>query len=158
MNAESQDIMIKSKEGIHVLARAIIVFEGKILVTTDTNRNISFLPGGHVHYSEKAKDALTRELREELGVSANVGDFLGVIEAGWEYKKQLYHEYNLIFKINQVDAQFKNKIKQMESNLALEWIAIDSIEGKNIYPVILKENITKWIQENTNNRYGSEWA
>lgn len=48
---------------------AIIVQNGKLLVTKDDSTEYYYLPGGRVTMREKAEDALTRELKEELGVT-----------------------------------------------------------------------------------------
>lgn len=48
---------------------AIIVQNGKLLVTKDDSTEHYYLPGGRVTMREKAEDALTRELKEELGVT-----------------------------------------------------------------------------------------
>lgn len=48
---------------------AIIVQNGKLLVTKDDSAEHYYLPGGRVTMREKAEDALTRELKEELGVT-----------------------------------------------------------------------------------------
>lgn len=149
---------MKNKEGIHVLARAIIVFQEKLLVTTDTIRNVSFLPGGHIHHGEKAKQALRRELHEELGVDVRIGKFLGMVEAGWDYKGELYHEYNLLFDIQEIAPSTISQIQQMESALKVEWVPITDIDRLNLFPVVLRENIAKWVQHDNASLFESEWT
>ena len=52
------------EKNIHVLARAVIIDDSKIMLckTTGLNNNFYFLPGGHIENNEKAEDALLREL------------------------------------------------------------------------------------------------
>lgn len=149
---------MKNEEGIHVLARAIMIYEEKLLVTTDIKRNVSFLPGGHIHHGEKAKDALKREISEELGIDVQVGKFLGMIEAGWDYKGELYHEYNLLFDIQGLNHNMVSKIQQMESDLNVDWVPIDEVNQLNIFPIVLRENIKGLVRDNSSNLFESEWT
>lgn len=59
----------------------VIIEKGKILLV---RRNIEpfkgywTLPGGHVEYGERVEDAITREMKEELGVSVKIKRLVGV--------------------------------------------------------------------------------
>lgn len=50
------------KDGIHVLARAVIIDQDNILLcqTLDLPVSFYFLPGGHVEHEESASSALIR--------------------------------------------------------------------------------------------------
>lgn len=52
--------------------------EGKILLIKQKKRNKDYwlLPGGGIEFGESAPAALIRELKEELNLDTNVGDFL----------------------------------------------------------------------------------
>jgi 8-oxo-dGTP pyrophosphatase MutT (NUDIX family) len=52
----------------------------EILVTTEAHLPFCYLPGGRVKLGEDAKTALTREIKEELGVRAEIGALLIVAE------------------------------------------------------------------------------
>ncbi|HET9407894.1 MAG TPA: (deoxy)nucleoside triphosphate pyrophosphohydrolase [Candidatus Sulfotelmatobacter sp.] len=57
---------------------ALIVNEGKLLVCQRTRHQTMPLkwefPGGKIEEGEQPRDALRRELEEELGIHANIGD------------------------------------------------------------------------------------
>ena len=134
---------MKNDEGIHVLVRAVIIENGKLLVTTDVNREVSFLPGGHIHYGEKAIDALKRELAEELGNNnLQINTLLGVIEDAWDYKGELYHGVHLLFRVSSNQSDLIKSLRSNESNLSLEWIPIDELSNKiNLFPKLLATKI-----------------
>ncbi len=61
-------------------ARAIIVSKNQILLVRHKNRDFYALPGGKLNDNEDIRTAMERELFEELGVKANVGNLLFVHE------------------------------------------------------------------------------
>jgi 8-oxo-dGTP diphosphatase len=65
----------------------LIVKDGKLLVCQRTRHQTMPLkwefPGGKIEAGEQPRDALRRELEEELGIHANVGDEV----------KRIQHEY-----------------------------------------------------------------
>jgi 8-oxo-dGTP diphosphatase len=148
---------MKNTEGIHILSRALIIFDNELLLTTDVARNVSFLPGGHIHHGEQATDALMRELREELGIDLEVGKLLGVIESGWDYNGGLYHEYNLIFDVP-ISTEKKDEVKSCEAELQVEWVPIDKLDSLNIFPKILVEKINDWTHSSGELRFDTEWT
>jgi 8-oxo-dGTP diphosphatase len=65
-----------------LVAAAIVVEEGRVLVTqrkTGTHLAGAWeFPGGKVEAGEDPREALRRELREELGIDARVGEIVDV--------------------------------------------------------------------------------
>jgi ADP-ribose pyrophosphatase YjhB (NUDIX family) len=57
--------------------------DGKMLAVRARGRDLLYLPGGKREPGEQDRDALTREVREELGVELRAGSLrpLGVIDA-----------------------------------------------------------------------------
>lgn len=109
------------KSKFHHIVRAIMIKDEKLLVAEYIGHHY-FLPGGHVEIGESAENALIRELREELGVTCSIKQFLGVIENQWQAKETLHHEINHIFEIdsNELKSDFTPISK--ESHLAFHWI------------------------------------
>lgn len=65
----------------HLLAeiahKALIERNGKILLCWGKAGNRWDLPGGRLHEQEDPQAALTRELKEELGIDTNIGPIIG---------------------------------------------------------------------------------
>ncbi|MCS5710621.1 NUDIX domain-containing protein [Candidatus Berkiella aquae] len=137
---------MKNEEGIHVLARAVIIENNRLLVTTDIKRQVSFLPGGHIHYGEKSKEALQRELLEELGEAFMVNNLLGVVEDGWDYKGALYHGIHLIFSVDAAHGNLISRLTSQENELILSWIDINKLDTINLFPKLLVRKIPQWLK------------
>jgi len=122
---------------IEFIARAVIVRDGNILLA----RHIyPFLPGGHIEFGESAKDALKRELLEELGIEAKVGEFLAILEYSFSDDDGLDHsEINILFL---VDGDFpKSQIYSRESHIKFFWHPINDLSVINLKPSDLKRMI-----------------
>ncbi|MEN2467298.1 NUDIX domain-containing protein [Ornithinibacillus sp. FSL M8-0202] len=92
----------------HHLARGILIKDNKLLVGKAKGYQNTFLPGGHIEFGESAKDALVREIREELGMRCTVGEFLGLVEHKWMNQGILNCEINQLFNIEMEDLAMEN--------------------------------------------------
>ena len=76
-------IVSKHKTQALIVTAAVIIEKGKVLVTqrkeTSFHRLLWEFPGGKVRANEEPREALQRELGEELGVEARVGNLLEVV-------------------------------------------------------------------------------
>ncbi len=114
---------------------ALIVKEGKLLVCQRTRHQTMPLkwefPGGKIEEREQPRDAMRRELEEELGILATVGDEVariqheypngGMVELRFfvvrEYQKEIE---NRIFKdIQWADPKDLSKFDFLEADLTL---------------------------------------
>lgn len=76
-------------------------------------------PGGKVELGEDPKEALVREIQEELGVEIQVGDFIG--ENSFKYPTK--HIHLLLF-----DCQILQGSIQLTEHDAIEWLTADKIQ------------------------------
>lgn len=111
-----------------VVVAAVIVRDGRILVC-QRNRKDSFplkweFPGGKVKRGETPKAALTRELHEELGVAATIGE--EVFRTRHKYA-QMKDEVELIFyRANLESATVQNRVFE-----AIEWSEPAALPSKD---------------------------
>ena len=85
--------------GIEIIARGVCVQDGKILLCKAKGGATTYLPGGHVECGETGRQALVREVKEEMGVDAETGAFLGVVENAFQQHGKPHAEINLVYEL-----------------------------------------------------------
>ncbi|WP_088291844.1 NUDIX domain-containing protein [Bacillus mycoides] len=143
------------KSKFHHIVRAIMIQDEKLLVAEYIGHHY-FLPGGHVEIGESAENALIRELREELGVTCSIKQFLGVIENQWQAKETLHHEINHIFEIdsNELKSDFTPISK--ESHLAFHWIDFNN-ENINSYTIMPTPSVKELLERKLSDELLTCW-
>lgn len=89
--------------GIETIARGVCIRDGKILLCRAKGGKTTYLPGGHVEFGETGREALVRETKEELGIDAETGAFLGVVENSFMQHGKPHAEVNLVYELKLPD-------------------------------------------------------
>ena len=131
------------KKEIEILARAIIQTEGKILVCKRIGKEYYFFPGGHVEFRESAKEALVREIKEELGLTVKKCSFIGSSEHIFIQESEECHEINLAFevKVN------KLKIRSRENHIEFFLKSTKELAREEVLPIALTKAVLKWLKD-----------
>jgi 8-oxo-dGTP pyrophosphatase MutT (NUDIX family) len=85
--------------GIETIARGVCVVDGKILLCRAKGGSTTYLPGGHIEFGETGRQALVREIKEELGMDSSTGAFLGVVENSFLQHGKPHAEINLVYEL-----------------------------------------------------------
>lgn len=149
------------QDAIHVLSRAVIVDDGKILLckTLDLKINFYFLPGGHIEHGESAKQALLRELKEETNADCKIRRFLGCLEYNFVPGHNSIchnHEYNFIFEVSSEQLTSNKEIISSEKHIELTWLPISKLRTIDFRAEPLKQLLSKWLAGNLENQFISE--
>ena len=75
----------------------IAVYEGHLLVERNVKHDFCFVSGGRVEYGENAIEALTREVREELGEEVRVSRLVLVADNLFKLDNDRFQEVALHF-------------------------------------------------------------
>lgn len=118
----------------HLITRAVILRENHVLLAHQKEADNTFLPGGHVEIGESAVSALKREIDEELHLEAEVLEYLGAVEAGWEDGLFKHYEINHLFKVNINTTEICNSVSSYEDHLEFFWSPIDELVKNNLLP------------------------
>lgn len=116
--------------GIETIARGVCVKDGKLLLCKAKGGSSTYLPGGHIEFGETGRQALVREIKEEIGVDATVGEFLGVVENSFMQHGKPHAEINLVYAFD-MDAE---KVSAQEDWIEFEWCTLDRLAAANLLP------------------------
>ena len=125
---------------------AVMVHEGKLLAMRDERSPYYYLPGGRVKLGETAEDAVLRELREELGISAAIRRPLWLNQGFFtEDVDQLrYHELCLYFLMDFTGTDLLARGQSFRRDEGVHshrftWLPFESLADAYFYPLFLKE-------------------
>ena len=118
--------------GIETIARGVCVRGGKVLLCRAKGSATTYLPGGHIEFGEKGKEALVREIREELGVESRAGEMIGVVENSFVQHGKPHAEINLVYEL---EIPPEAECKSQEDWIGFEWCDADALDGAKLLPV-----------------------
>ena len=123
---------------IETIARGVCIEDGKVLLCLPKDRSYAYLPGGHIEFGEKGREALVREMKEETGLDATAGELLGVVESSFVQKGEKHCEINLIYEMK-VRGCGGEKVRSLEEWICFEWADCDKISSVNLLPGEMKK-------------------
>jgi 8-oxo-dGTP pyrophosphatase MutT (NUDIX family) len=144
----SQSHVRKGK--FHYIVRGIIRDGDHVLLVKQRDGDYTFLLGGHIEFGEPATVALARELKEEIGVEATVGVFVGAIENGWDE----HFELSLVFEVDTPSLSAgvtPQPASKEEEHLEFLWVPIEELEQHNLLPTVL----AGWLKNPASAGWGS---
>ncbi len=125
--------------GIETIARGVCVRNGKVLLCRAKGGGSTYLPGGHIEFGETGRQALVREVREELGVESGTGAFLGAAENSFMQHGKPHAEINLVYELK-IAAE---DLKSQEDWIEFEWCDLGRLDEANLLPVAFRA-ISSW--------------
>ena len=132
-NRQVKGVAVQEYEisGIEIIARGVAVCDGRILLCRAKGGKSTYLPGGHVEFGESAREALLREVREELGAEATAGRFLGVVENSFMQHGKPHAEINLVFELKFATVP---AAEAKEDWIEFEWRRLEELGDANLLP------------------------
>jgi ADP-ribose pyrophosphatase YjhB (NUDIX family) len=115
-----------------IIVRALVVEDGRLLVNRHEDRLALF--GGRVEKGERAREALARELDEELGMQAEIGPLAFIIENVYQGK----HELGLYYKVKR-HSSFAGR----GANFRPAWLPLAEVAGSRLLPASLERELAE---------------
>ena len=125
--------------GIETIARGVCVKDGKLLLCRAKGGSSTYLPGGHIEFGETGREALVREMKEETGLDATCGAFLGVTENKFLQHGKPHAEINLVYALELATTD----VASAEDWIEFVWCPLADLDGANLLPAefrVLKDN------------------
>ncbi|UYN98121.1 MAG: NUDIX domain-containing protein [Devosia sp.] len=125
---------------------AIFMVDNHVLVCDEDDDGFSMLPGGRVELGEPSKLSLQREIVEEIGLAATVGDIALTSESFYRRMGYDMHELGLFYHArfdggDGPDGKSPWRVTHEEDNEhRFHWVDLagDGLEALNLQPVWLR--------------------
>ena len=140
------DLKIKTEtEEFHVRTCGIIKQENKFLIMRVNKTPYYHIPGGHIEIGEDSKQAVIREIKEEIGCDVKEAKLFSIEENFWTRNNKKCHgiEFYYIIKPKQQlqmpDCEKIENDKGEEKLLHFKWVTLEEIKEIDLRPSNIKD-------------------
>lgn len=133
------------KNEIEVIARGVCVKENQLLLCFGRKSGVAYLPGGHIDFGETARQALEREILEELGLPSKAGAFLGCCEHRFLQEGEQKAELNLVFALDIEGIAPGKPLSATEAWIGFTWHPLDQLAATRFEPASLGAALPAWL-------------
>ncbi|MFX1501449.1 MAG: NUDIX hydrolase [Promethearchaeota archaeon] len=137
----------------------IAIYENKVLIHRSILDDFWTLPGGRCEFLEISKEALKREIKEEIGVETKIIRPLYFVENFFHFEGKDYHELSIFYLMEfppdskvvlendtfygkECGLGFENDHNNgKELELIFKWVDIDKLETLRLYPLFLRKSL-----------------
>ena len=139
--------MAYENANIETIARGVTVLNGRLLVCAPAKGGRCYLPGGHIEFKETGREALVREIREEMGREAVAGAFLAVTENSFVQNGEPHCEINLVYKTEIPGLDPAADPAASESWIRFKWVDFtpEALRAANLLPAHLVDDLPKML-------------
>lgn len=130
-----------------ISCRGIVINNGKILLSHELNKNVYMSPGGGLEEDESLEECCKREILEETGVVAAVGEQIFTINE-YVFNELYIAHYFLCSAIGEGNASLTPT--EIEHGMVPEWVDLDkAIEFFSHYPERTPDHESLFLREYT---------
>lgn len=144
------DLKFKTEtEEFHVRAAGIIKQENKFLIMKVNNKEYYHIPGGHIETGEDSKQALIREIKEELNINIKEMNLFAIQENFWKANNKNCHGIEFYYIVNPkadlktIDYKRIENDKGEDKLLEIRWVTKEDLANIDLRPQNIKELLIK---------------
>jgi len=137
----------------------VAIYNNKVLVHRSIIDDFWSLPGGRCEILELSKDALIREMKEEIGIDIKVIRPLYFVENFFYFEGNDFHEISIFYLMEfppdsrlvfendtfygkETELGFESdKLYGKELELIFKWVNINELEELRLYPLFLRKSL-----------------
>lgn len=125
----------------------IAIHNGRVLLNRFERHDHWFLPGGRVEMGETSREALQREMQEELAEKVQVGRLLWIAESFFPGFEKTYHELALYYVMDfSPEAAVPRATEPLfategDGRVLFQWWPLTQLEQVTLYPSFLVEGL-----------------
>ena len=125
----------------------VAIQDGHALLHRAVGDDFWSLPGGRCTVMEASANALVREMREELGLTVEVGRLLWVVENFFTHMGVPHHEIGLYYQMTlpadapQHDTSRAFAGQEVHNPLIFQWFPLSEMSALRLYPKFLRDGL-----------------
>jgi 8-oxo-dGTP pyrophosphatase MutT (NUDIX family) len=136
---------------------AVIIVDGHVLICDEDDDGFAMLPGGRVELGEASALSLAREIDEEIGLPATLGQLVLTSESFYRRFDEDFHELGFFYRVDlppdaRPNGQSPWRVTHDEGHEhRFHWIALDGdgLERFNMKPAWLPEVLRRLPEQLT---------
>lgn len=133
------------KSGIRNSAKALIIRDRKMAAVKikDAGEEWYIMPGGGQEPEETLREAVCREVSEELGINVECKELLFVVEG---VHGERFHRVDLIFHCEFINENPRAVLQNDTNQIGVEWLDISTLNLQPLYPSKLRRQIMNFCE------------
>ncbi|MGT2771779.1 NUDIX hydrolase [Streptococcus marimammalium] len=96
-----------------------------------------YLPGGAIEVGESTKEAVQREVMEELGIACQVSNLLFVVENKFSLSDKEFHNIEFHYAVTLLETAPCQVFE--DGHLPVKWLSLNDLADFNLKPEFLKK-------------------
>ncbi len=127
------------REDIRIRIAGIYVENGRILLVKHQKQGKTYylLPGGGQHSFETAREALSREWEEELGLTIEAGEYLFCGESIPPADSGRKHVYQMVFRVEKISGELN--FQPDGPLVGFDWVSLKDLKNITLFPLCLHQ-------------------